>query len=330
VLTELRDYLKDIKADLKLDASSEKEILRELHAHFEDRVEELKEAGLSDEEAAKIAGQNFGSAKAVAGELNQVHSSSTWAQAIVAALPHLLFALLFALHQWHNVTWLSAILVSIIVAVIYGWQHHKPAWFFSWLGYALLTLVVGGFILLILLGQALPFLSTSSLVTSWWVWLAALVYFPLLLWLLITVAVQIVRRDWLLGSLAALPLPAIAGWFLAAHQEEKLLEGNKQPLSNLEPWIAVSFFTLASIVIIFTRLRQRPLKAGILLTAGFAILILIAYSTWGNISSFSLVALALLTLVLLLGPAFLGHKVRNREIESWDYLLRQQTFHKQA
>jgi hypothetical protein len=314
VLTELRHHLDRIRANLKLDSSSEKEILCELYTHFEDRVEELEEAGFSEEEATKAAAQYFGPLKAVASELNEVHSSINWAQTITAALPHLLFALLFALHQWSNVSWLSVILISIVGVAIYGWRHNKPVWFFPWLGYALVPLWVVGFILL---GQAL---NLNSLARSWWIWLAVIVYFPIILWLFISILVQTLRRDWLLGSLMALPLPAIVGWFLTAQQDKGLLGESRHPLYDLTPWIVLSFLTLAAIVILFTRLRQRHLKTGVLLAAGLAILILIACSSGGSIGFPNLAVIALITLFILLGPALLEHRIAHQEAEAWDYL----------
>jgi hypothetical protein len=315
VLTELGHHLDRIRANLRLDTSSEKEVLCELYTHFEDRVEELKEAGFSEEEATKAAAQHFGPLKAVAGELNEVHSSINWAQTIVAALPHLLFALLFALHQWSNLSWLSVILISIVGVAIYGWRRNKPTWFFTWLGYALVPLLVIG---VFLLEQAL---NLKTFGASWWVWLIVIVYFPLILWLFIHILLQVLRRDWLLGSLMALPVPAIVGWFMTAQWKEESLGESRHPLYSLEPWIVLSFLTLAAIVILFTRLRQRPLKAGALLAAGLAILILIACSSWGSIGFPNLVLLALVTLLLLLGPALLEHKIPHQEVKAWDYWL---------
>jgi hypothetical protein len=322
--TELRHYLDNIRSNLKLDPSSEKEVLHELYTHFEERIEELKEAGLSEEEAAKAAAKHFGSAKAIAGELNQVHSRSSWPQAIVAALPYLLFSLLFALHQWHNKFWLLTILISITGVVVYGWQHHKPAWFFTWLGYALIPLLVVAFILVILLGQALSLLPTNDLEHSWWVWIAALAYFPFFLWLLIPIAIQTLKRDWLFVSLMALPIPAIAGWFLAVQQEGSLL-GYSQHLYKLEPWIALSFVGLAGMVILFVLFVQRSLKTGVLLATSLATLI--ACYTVGKINIPNLAILTLVTITLLIGPALLGHKMEQRENKAEDYLQLELTKH---
>lgn len=315
--TEAEHYLDNIKSNLELGPSSKKEVVRELYTHFEERMEELKESGFSEEEAAKTAAEHLGSAKAVARELNRVHRTGNWFQAIVAALPYLLFALLFALHQWHNIFWLLAILISVICVVVYGWQHNKPAWFFTWLGYALVPLLMVAFILVILLGQALSLLPASDLDHSWWVWLAALIYFPFFLWLLIPIAIQTLRRDWLFVSLMALPIPAIAGWFLAVQQKGSLSEYS-QHLYKLEPWIALSFVALAGMVILFVLFIQRSLKAGVLLTAG--LVILVACSTAGNINLLSMAILIPVTLILLLGPALLWHKIEQRENKAQDYL----------
>jgi len=312
-------YLYNVASKLDLAASSKKEILHELQTHFEERIQELKEAGFSDEEAIKTTAEHFGSAKTVAREINQVHNSGNWSQAIVSALPYLLFALLFALHQWHNVFWLVAILISITGVVVYGWQHNKPAWFFTWLGYALIPLLVVAFILVILLGQALSLLPANDLEHSWWVWIAALAYFPFFLWLLIPIAIKILKRDWLFVSLMALPIPALAGWFLSMQQGGSLL-GYRQYLDKLEPWIALSFAAMAGVVILFVLFVQRSLKAGILLTAG--LVTLVTCFTAGNIGLLNLAVLTLVTLTLFIGPALMGYKVEQRENKNQDgYLL---------
>jgi len=315
VSTQPRDDLKSIGTRLKLEPSSKREVLSELHAHFEDQVEDLEESGLSREEACRVAAESFGSLRSVVDELNEVHSSSNWGQTAIAALPHLLFCLLFALHQWSNFVWVAATLVCTIGVTIYGWQHNKPTWFFTWLGYTLMPLFVVGFFLL---ERAV---GSGSIFSPWWVWLLMVVYFPIILWLFIRILVQILRRDWLLGSLMALPVPALAGWFMMADWREALLGSDRQSIYALEPWIAMSFLSLAGIVVLFTRLRQRPLKAGALLVSGLATLIFVACSRGGNIDLLDLMILASMVVFLILGPALLEHKVVEQESESSDYLL---------
>ena len=308
-----RRYLHSARAALRLEDSSKREVLDELYTHLEDEVEELEEAGLSEEEAARVAAESFGPLKTVVDELNEVHNSSNWWQTAVAALPHLLFALLFASHQWSNVGWLLVVLMSTVGVAVYGWQHNKPTWFFTWLGYALMPLFVVGFFLL---EQALRL---GSLFSPWWVWVLMVVYFPVILWLFIHILIQVLRRDWLLGSLMALPLPVTVGWFMTAQWQEELLGGDQSSIQSLEPWIALSLLTLSGIVVLFTRLKQRPLKAAALICSGLAILTLIVCSNSGSMSLINLGLLASIMVVLLVGPAVLEHRIPHREAEPWDY-----------
>ena len=51
--TSLSHYLEDIRNNLRLASSDEKEVINELETHIEDRLQELTAAGLSEEEAAR-------------------------------------------------------------------------------------------------------------------------------------------------------------------------------------------------------------------------------------------------------------------------------------
>jgi hypothetical protein len=116
----------------------------------------------------------------------------------------------------------------------------------------------------------------------------------------------------------ALPIPVLAGWFLAIQQEWSLF-GYSQHLNKLEPWIALSFVALAGVVILFVLFVQRSLKAGVLLTAG--LVTLVACSISDNIGLLNLVVLTLVTLTILVGPALLGHKIEHRDNKIQGYLL---------
>ena len=112
MIAALSHYLENIRNSLRLAPSDEREILSELETHIEDRLQELTEAGLPEEEAAKTCVGLMGSTKLVAHQLYEAHSQGTWKQALLASMPHLLFGLLFALNWWHYMGWLSVMLVS--------------------------------------------------------------------------------------------------------------------------------------------------------------------------------------------------------------------------
>jgi hypothetical protein len=310
MLGEVKEFLNSVRLQLKLDPSSAKEILSELYTHFEDRVEDLQESGFTEEEATRIASQEFGSSKKVAEELHDVHSISDWPQAIMAALPHVLFGLLFAFRQWTNAFWLSIIVLSVFGVVAYGWKHNKPTWFFTWLGYALTPLLVVG---LLLLDKAL---GAGVLSSSWWLWASVVVYFSIVTAICAIILAYTWRRDWLLGSLSVLPFLAVIGWVLTDRWSGGLIAGEGF-LHGLEPWIALSFLALAGIVIIFTRLKKRWLRVGVLLVAGLVVLTMMTSASGRSVNLANLVVLAIVALLIILGPALVDRRLGPRDQDGW-------------
>ena len=294
--TALGQYLDDVRDNLRLDLSSEREVLSELRTHIEDRLEEMREAGLSEEEAANTCLKLLGSAKLVARRIYEAHSQGTWRQALLASLPHLLFALLFALNWWQAIGWLVISLGLVLGMAIYGWGRGKPIWLFPWLGYSLLPVVVAGLGLLYL--------------PQGWSWLAVFLYVPLALWLVCSVTLQTIRRDWLYSALMLLPVPIISGWFLAIEQDGKFLELSIEHVHQFAPWIGLSFLALAVTAVAFIRLRQRWIKVILLLISGLLTLIMVACYADGRLSLLAFSLLSLVMVGLLLGPALVERGIR--------------------
>lgn len=287
--TELDHYLKDVRENLRLDPGAEDEVLTELETHAEDRLQEMKEAGLSDEDAARECVGLLGSAKVVARQIYEVHSQGTWRQALLASMPHLLYAALFAL-KWWGTGWLPIALGPVAATVIYSWCRGKPSWLFPWLGYALLPVVIAGLLLL--------YLPTG------WAWATILVYIPLVLWLLCYISIKTIKRDWLYSALMLLPVPSFVGWFLAAQQEGRLAGFSLGHLTDFAPWIGLSFLVLAISAAVFVRLKQRRLKVAALVVSGTLALAMVAFTS-GKLGFPVLLALLLLMLVFLSVPAIL-------------------------
>jgi len=293
VTGKLDSYLKDIRQNLRLDPASEREIISELETHAEERLLEMKEAGLSDEEAAEECLGLLGSARLVARQIYEAHSQGTWRQALLAALPHLFFALLCAL-RWWNIGWLPVALGVAIGIAFYGWCHGKPNWLFPWLGYSLLPVMITGLLLLYL--------------PIGWAWVTILLYVPLVLLLLSYIAIRVINSDWLYSALMLLPIPSLVGWFVAAKMEDKLGGFNLKQFNEFAPLIGLSFLVLAVTVAIFIRIRQRRLKLMVLFVSGVLTLLIIASA--GTLRFPAMLALFLLTCVFLLVPAFLDHWMR--------------------
>jgi len=299
VTTNLAHYLNDVRDNLRLDLSTEREVINELETHIEDRLQEMRQAGLSEEEAANTCVKLLGSAKLVARQIYEAHSQGSWKQALLASMPHLLFALLFALNWWQGIGWLSITLVLVLSMAIYGWWHGKPTWRFPWLGYSLLPVVVAGLPLLYL--------------PKGWSWLAIVLYIPLALWLVYSIIVQTIKRDWLYSSLMLFPIPIIIGWFLAVELEGRFPEFSMQRLHDFAPWIGLSFLALSAAVAAFFRLRQRWLKIVILVVSGLLTLTMVAYYPDGRLSLTAFLVLMLVMLGLFLSPALIERKIRKRE-----------------
>jgi hypothetical protein len=297
MLTVLSHYLDNVRENLRLSRSLESEVIQELETHIEDEVEELREAGLSEEEAADTCLTLLGSAKLVARQIYEAHSQGSWNQALLAAMPHILFGLLFALNWWRGIGWLLVMLVLVLGMAVYGWWRGKPAWLFPWLGYSLLPVVAAGLLLLYL--------------PQGWYWVAILVYVPLALWLLYAITVQTLKRDWLYTSLMLLPLPIIAGWFLAVEPVNKFPEHWLQRIQDFAPWIGLTFLTLGVTVATFIRVRRRWLRVSVLVVSGLITLTMVAYYAEGRLSIPAFLILMVVMLLLLLSPALVERTLRH-------------------
>ncbi len=286
------DYLNGLKSCLRLDSAVKDEFLRELRGHLEDKIGELREAGVSEEEAGDLAATLLGSPRILAQQIYEVYSQGSWRETLFAILPHFLTASFFALRWWLNPLWLAIILVVVIGTVIYGWCHGKPTWLFSWLGYLLIPVVVAGVMLLYLPGG--------------WVWLATLVYVPLAVFILVVVAKQILKIDWLFVSLMLLPVPIVVGWVMVLSTDATFIE--TAPVHEATVWIALSFTVLALAVATFIRVKQRWIKAGALLICAIMVLAVVALVSNNALSLWAWLFLSLLALSHLFVPAFFGTK----------------------
>ncbi len=292
----LSNYLNTIRSNLRLDSTAEREIISELRAHIYDKVEELKARGLSEEEATKACLKVMGSAKLVARQLYEAHSQGSWKQTLLAATPHLLFGLLFALSWWPGMIWLLAGLTLVFGVAIYGWWQERPTWLFSWLGYSLLPVVLAGL--------ALFYLPPG------WKWIAIILYIPLAGFLIYHVTVQTIKRDWLYSSLMLMPVPIAVAWFLAVGYEGKL---GLDYLRYFGPTIGLSFLIMAVSVGLFIRLRQRRLKIAMLLISALLTLSLVLYYAQGRLPLPAFIILIIVVLGLFITPAVLEHRIKHNQ-----------------
>ena len=298
----LSQYLNSIKINLRLDTASENDVLNELRAHLEDEFEDMVESGLSEEEAAKTCVKLVGASKLIATQIYEVHSQGTWKQALMASMPHMLFAALFALNWWQGMSWVTVTLLIILGIAAIGWLHNKPMWLFPWLGYSLAPVLAAGLLLLYL--------------PKVWSWIAILIYIPLALWLIFSVTLQTIKRDWLCSALMLLPLPIVIGWFLAVEQEGNSLQVSSEYIRQFAPLIALSFLALAGVAAAFVRMRKRWLKTTLIVTAQLILLILVTFYAEGRLALPASALLALTMVGLFLGLFLLDRRIRYRKQRS--------------
>lgn len=296
--TELIQYLESIKNKARLESSDETEFIHELETHIEDKLGELKESGLTEEEAIKTCLGEMGSTKMISRQVYEAYSQGTWKQVLLASMPHLLFGGLFALNWWQYPGWLAIVLALVLATTVYGWWHGKPTWLFSWLGYTLLPVVAVGLLFLYL--------------PRGWSLLALPVYFPLALWWLFHIIIQTTKRDWLFSSLMLLPVPIIIGWFLAISPAGRLSEFSLQRVYYFAPWIGASFIALALTIAAFIRLRQRWLRIALMVTSGCLTLTLVVYYTTGRLNTLTFLGLILVMWGVLLVPPVLERFLKSR------------------
>jgi hypothetical protein len=298
----LTHYLNIIRDNLRLDFSVEKEVMTELESHIEDEIEELRDSGLSEEEAVNTCVRLLGSAKLVARQIYEAHSQGSWQHALLASLPHLLFSLIFALKWWQDISWIPIMIVLVLITVVYGWYKGNPTWLFPWLGYSLLPVVAAGLLLLYL--------------PRGWSWLAIVIYVPLASWLLCSITVQSIKKDWLYSSLMLLPVAIIVGWFLAAGWESQFPQFTLDRLYEFSPWIGLSFLIMAASMAMFVRLRQRWLKVSVLFITGILTLTLVTYYASGRLGIFAFLLPIIAISGLFLTPALIERKLRRSKRSS--------------
>jgi hypothetical protein len=291
---ELSQYLQTVRQNLRLDPREEREILREIEAHVEDKCQEMRNTGLSEEEALDKCLRLLGNARIIARQIYEAHNQTTWRHALLAALPHLFLALLFTLNWFVGVNWLLIILGVVVGIAVYGWYHGKPAWLFPWLGYSLLPVVA--------IGLSLLYLPTG------WSWVTLVLYIPLVLWLSSLIAMKFIRRDWLYSTLMLLPVPTFVGWFLASNTP-RLTDFRLGFLYENAPWPGLTFLVLAVSVTLFIRLKHRWMRVVALSICGLttSTVVILASNRLG-LAAFC--GLTVLMLSFLLVPAFVEHRVR--------------------
>ncbi len=311
---ELQSYLQTLTRKLKLDPGTNKEIALELQGHLEEKIEELEEEGLTYSEALSRALRDLGHPDLIARDMYSVHSRGSWRDILLAALPHLLLASLFALHLWTRYLLVAVVLIAVTFVTLRGWKSGRPKWTYTWLGYSLAAPALSWLMALTALGYgAWRYFTTGDLPLSVPIYMLIIAYIPFSLWIMANVVVRVVRQDWLLASLTALPFPFLTSWMFFLNWQGGLWGAGSAETRTTDTDRALVFLALAVTTGVFLKMGQRVLKIALLTisTALLAVFTMVAIPL--SIGLFSMILITLASVAFLLSPAILQSRLHRRE-----------------
>jgi hypothetical protein len=243
-----------------------------------------------------------------------VHSPGVWRDVLLATIPHFLLASLFALNLWSNYFLMGLLLVGITLVTLLNWRAGKPSkWSYPWLGYTLAAPALSWLLALITLGYGVrTFITTGQLPFNTGFFILLIGYIPFSLWIVVTVVSKVIRQDWLLASLTALPFPFLTSWVLFLNSQGGVGNAQADGIQETDSARAFIFLALAVTTAVFLKVGPRLVKIG-LLTVSTALLVVVTAASLPISFSFLAVLLMILAWVaFLLSPAMLDSQLSCR------------------
>ena len=308
---EFTDYLHSLARRLHLEPSEERDIVLELEGHLEDKATDLESRGLDRESALRIAVQEMGAPETVASGMYRVHSPGVWRDVMLATIPHFLLAALFALHLWSHYFLVALLLIGIALVTWRNWRAGNPSkWSYSWMGYTLAAPTLSWLLSLITLAYGgWTLVTTGRLPFNVVLFLLLIGYVPFSMWIVFGFVRKVMRRDWLLASLTALPFPFLTSWVLFLNWQGGLWSYHVERMESTDTARAFIFLALAVTTAVFLKVGPRLVRIG-LLTLITAILVAIsAASLPVSLSALAILLMIVASVVFLLSPAMLESRL---------------------
>ncbi len=314
---EVRNYLHAMARKLHLDPSEKDEIIEELEGHLEDKTAELETQGLDHDTAMARAVQEMGAPNAVARGMYEVHSPGVWRDVLLATIPHFLLAAFFALHLWSHYFLVSLLLIAIAFVTWRNWRAGRPSkWSYSWMGYSLAAPALSWLLSLITLGYgAWTLVTTGQLPFNVVLFFLLIGYVPFSMWIMANVIFKMVRRDWLLASLTALPFPFLTSWILFLNWQGGLWSNHAERMQDSDTARAFIFVAMAVTTAVFLKVGPRLLRIGLLTVTTSILVIITAASLPVGLNALAVILMIVASLVFLLSPAMLESKMERRQLE---------------
>ena len=311
---ELQNYLRAITRKLRLDPRKNREIALELQSHLEERIHELEQDGLTYKEALNQALDDLGGPDAIARDMYSVHSKGNWRDILLATLPHLLLASLFALHLWTRYMLVAVILVGVIFVTLKGWRTGRPKWTYTWLGYSMAAPALSWLMALGALAYgSWHLVTTGSLPFSFPIYMLAAAYVPFSLWIMARVLVRVMKQDWLLVSLTALPFPFLTSWMLFLNWQGGLWPADSPMVRATDTERALVFLALAVVTGVFLKVGRRMVKIALLATSTVVLVIFTVAAIPFSFGILFGILITLASVAFLLSPAILQSRLDRKE-----------------
>ena len=315
---EVTNYLHALARRLHLDPAEKDEIIQELEAHLEDKAAELETQGIDHDAAVSRAVQEMGAPNVVARGMYEVHSPGVWRDVILATIPHFLLASLFALHLWSHYFLVSLLLIAIAFVTWRNWRAGSPSkWSYSWMGYSLAAPALSWLLSLTTLGYgAWTLLTTGQLPFNVVLFFLLIGYVPFSMWIMANVIFKMVKRDWLLASLTALPFPFLTSWILFLNWQGGLWSEHAERMQDSDTARAFIFVAMAVTTAVFLKVGPRLLRIGLLTVSTSILVIITAASLPVSLGALAVILMIVASLAFLLSPAMLESKMESRWLKA--------------
>jgi hypothetical protein len=313
--TEFADYLHSLARRLHLEPAEEQDIVLELEGHLEDKAAELESYGVDRETAFKRAVREMGAPESVASGMYQVHSPGVWRDVMLSTVPHFLLAALFALHLWSQYFLVALLLIGIALVTWRNWRAGNPSkWSYSWMGYTLAAPTLSWLLSLITLSYGgWTLVTTGQLPFNVVLFFLLIGYVPFSMWIVFGVVRKVIRRDWLLASLTALPFPFLTSWVLFLDWEGGLWSENAERMQSSDTARAGIFLALAVTTAVFLKVGPRLVRIGLLTLTTAVLVTITAASLPVSLSVLAMLMMIVASVVFLLSPAVLDSQLNQRQ-----------------
>ena len=261
--------------------------------------------------------EEMGTPNAVARGMYEVHSPGVWRDVLLATIPHFLLAAFFALHLWSHYFLVSLLLIAIAFVTWRNWRAGSPSkWSYTWMGYSLAAPALSWLLSLVALGYgAWTLLTTGQLPFNVVLFFLLIGYVPFSMWIMASVIFKMVKRDWLLASLTALPFPFLTSWILFLNWQGGLWSNHAERMQDSDTARAFIFVAMAVTTAVFLKVGPRLLRIGLLTVTTSILVIITAASLPVSLNALAVILMIVASLAFLLSPAMLESKMERRQLE---------------